>query len=222
MTQIDPTQPPQPPAPVPSPPAPAAKTFTQDEVNALDASTREQARRQATREITERLGCTVEEAEQMLKDARDADTARLSEVERKEKEAENAKQKAEEDSAKAQKVLRDSKIRDELLDAGVKRERLAVAARSVDVPEGADDSGIKAAVATYKGEVPEFFDASTDPPTDPPKPGDPPVPSPPSSPAPRTRPTGKPDESSYDRGVERAKKMGGIPDAAASAGGQGS
>lgn len=222
MTVQDPNTPPATPPPV-TPPAVPAPVFTQEQMNAQMAREADQARRQRDRELMERLGVsTVEEAEQILKDVRDKDTARLSDVERKEKEAEKATRDANAAKAEADKVLRNSKIRDALLDAGVKRERLAVAARSVDVPEGADDAGITAAVKTYSEEVPEFFDASNPDDQQQQQQQNGPTPSPASTPAPRQRPAGKPDESGYDRGKERAQRMAGVvPDAAAGAGGQG-
>src|SRR5690606_23599383 len=111
VTMTEPTQPAPTPGPTtpPPPPTPATqeptttsdKVFTQAEVTALATREKQQGRQEALREITERLGCTVEEAEQMLKDARDRENEQLTEAERKLKAAEAREAKAAEREAKA-------------------------------------------------------------------------------------------------------------------------
>jgi hypothetical protein len=198
----------------------AAPVFTQEQLTATAAREAAEAKRQALREVAERLGCTIEEAEQMLKDARDADASRLSELDKKERDLLAREAKAKADSEAAAKVLRDGQIRDALLDANVKRERLAHATRSIEIPDDADEKAIKEAVKAYAGEVPEWFDASANDPNDQQQQQAPPG-TPPSTPTPQRRPAGKPDEGAFDRGAARARALGGIPDAAATAGGTG-
>jgi hypothetical protein len=190
--------PPPPSAPPPPPSPPEPRTFTQDDLNAIIAREKEQERRQVVREVSDRLGCTVEEAEQHLKDARNAELERMSEADRKVAEAELREKAAADREAAAVVRERRLRIREALVQADVRPERADMACSGVTVSDDADDEAVRAAVAEYKQQVPEFFKAAGTPPK-----------TPPSTPASAPAPTGKPEEDRFAKGAERAKAFRG-------------
>lgn len=190
------------PTAVPAPPAAPATvvpTFTQDQLTAHATREAAEARRQALREVSEKLGCTVDEAEQILKDRQQADEARLSELEKREK-ATSAKEGslAQREAAVVAAEHR-NKVRDALVKAGIKGERLAFA--HLDVASDADDAAVEAAVTAYKQSVPEWFSEQESAPTAPP----PTTGTPSGDPGKPPPPAGRPSEDAYNRGAERAK-----------------
>jgi hypothetical protein len=86
-TMSHPAPPATAPAPAPAPPAPAPadpapKTFTQDEVNAMLARERTQTQQAAAQQLATDLGCSVDEAKQIIADRKAADDAKRTEAER--------------------------------------------------------------------------------------------------------------------------------------------
>lgn len=170
----------------------------QSEVTAIATREAEQARRQAVREVTERLGCTVEEAEQILMDRRTQEESALSEVEKRERAATAREQKAAEAEATANSALRTAYVRDVLLDSGARRDRVNFILPSIvgNLPDDAGEAEVAVAVDSLKTDVPEMFDEGA-----PPKPKPPP-----SDPGRGPKPPAKPEEDGFARGADRAKE----------------
>lgn len=194
---------PAPPAPAPAPtiappvvPTSQAK-FTQEELQAHATREAAEARRTALREISDKLGCTVEEAEQILHDRREADEARLSELEKRERALATKEQGIAAREAEVDKITHTNRVRNALLAAGIRPDRVEHV--NVNVPADADDNALQVAVAAYKGQVPEFFTST-----------------PPPAPTPTTTPSGDPGgtprapapatSDAFARGAERAKE----------------
>lgn len=150
------------------------------------------------REVSEKLGCSVEEAEQHLKDARTAELNKMSEADRKTAEAVERERVAAEREAAATLREQRLRVREVLVGAGVRPERATRASEDIVVAADADDAAVLAAVEAYKLEVPEFFTSAA--PTPPP-----PKTTPTSTPTSPPPPTGKPEEDRYAKGAERAK-----------------
>jgi hypothetical protein len=172
-------------------------------VTALATRESAEGRRAATREITERLGCTVDEAEQLLKDAREREDEKLSEADKKLKEAEARDTAAATREAAAVARERKANIRDALGEATVRADRrdLAMDTLLTRIPVDADDAGITAAVTALKEATPEWFTTTPDPNAPKTTPKATPTTDPPAQP----KPTGTPEDDKFDAGAERAK-----------------
>ena len=196
-----------PPAPTTTTTPPPARTFTQDEVNAVAAREAAEAKRQATKEVADRLGVSVEDAERIIKEHQDRESAALTEAERREREAEARERAAAEREAAAVRRERDARVRAALLsgDKPCRPERVDMAVPAITIADDADDTALSAAVDEYREKVPEFFtqvsqqQQQTPPGTPSSTPGTPP-------------PTQQQNEDAYARGAERAKAMIGKSD----------
>ncbi|WP_169165111.1 hypothetical protein [Cellulomonas taurus] len=151
--------------PAPTPPA----TFTQQQLNDIAASEKAQGRNAALREVSEKLGMTVEDAAQVLAAAKAADDANKSDAQRDREAA--AKEKAEAEAEKAAAAADRHAARVERLLGTAGAANVAVAARAIDVAVGADDATVTAAIEKLKTDAPGLFGAApTAPHTDPSKP----------------------------------------------------
>lgn len=140
----------------------------------------------------------LEDAQTWVKDKRDAETAKLSEVERREKAAEEREAQAQaREAAAAAKALR-ADISAALVEAGAPRQGVADLVDLVKVAADADEAAIKAAVEAKKTQFPSLF---TDAAATPPPPGGLPGGNPP---APR------PSNGGVSTERERARKRFGV------------
>lgn len=171
------------------PPAtPPAKTFTQAELEAAAARALSDGQRQGKAEqanaIKDALGCTLDEAKALLQKAKDAETEKLSDAEKREQAAIAREQAADAREKLAQARERAALIRAELVTAGAggseqdaakRAEIIADAAKLVDVPDDADEAAIREAVGKVKTRHAAMFGTTTGLPNNPPG-GGPPAP----------------------------------------------
>lgn len=145
--------------PVPAPPA--ARTFTQEEVNAIAAREKDQGAASAQAALAAKLtaaGITdLDAAIALAAQSRTADDARKIDAERDRDAAIARADAAESKAAATAAELRTTQITAALTAAGASAP--AVAARAIIVPEGADPAAITAAVDALKGEAPGLFTA---------------------------------------------------------------
>jgi hypothetical protein len=161
---------------------------------------KETGRRSAERSFLESLGFTnMEEAKSWTAQKREEDTAKLSDAERRQREADNAAATAEAARREAAADRQAAKVERLLTRAGVGESSMNDAMRLVAVEPDADEATVTEAVEALKGRLPALFASNT--PTAPPAPSGSPGGTPP-------RPT--PSGDSYQRGVERAKAYSGI------------
>jgi len=170
------------------------RTFTQADVDRA----RTEARRTAATDVAEQLGCTVDEARQVLDAVRAADEAQQTEAQRREAAAATAEQAARDREAAAAARERAADLRDRLRDAGVPRDHLDRAVRSLDVTADSTDDEITAEVTAAA----ELFTPPAGNGT-PPPPGAPPAAKPPA-----TNGTGK---TAVDAGAERYRTLHPAP-----------
>lgn len=149
------------PAAVPAPPA--ARTFTQEEVNAIAAREKDQGAASAQTALAAKLtaaGLTdidLDAAIALAAQARTADDARKTDAERERDAAILKATAAEQALATAQAALRTTQITAALTTAGATN--AGVAARAIILPDNADTAAITAAVEALKTEAPGLFTA---------------------------------------------------------------
>jgi hypothetical protein len=170
--QPDPQPTPQP-GPQPPPPTPPAPQPTQVDIDAA---------------VAKALGMPASEAAKLIKRAKDADKAAMTEAERAAAEAREAQEKAQRDAAEAARLAHASRVQIALVRAGVHPDKLEWAARLVAAEPGADDKAVQAAIDAAKAAVPEVFAGAAPTGPVPPAPGAPPSSNPPGSP-PAPKPT---------------------------------
>lgn len=148
----------------PDPPAAPTepKTFTQDDITAIATREREQGKRAGETAAQEAINAAIKAAGldgdltailDAAKRATAADEAAKTQAQKDADAAAKAKAEAEQLLATAAKTLHDAKVTQALAGAV----DVTVAARALDVPVGADDDTIKAAVADLKARVPGLF-----------------------------------------------------------------
>ena len=145
------------------PPAPAEpRTFTQDDLTAIATREREQGKRAGETAAQDAINAAIKAAGldgdltailDAAKRATVADEAAKTEAQRDADAAAKIKAEAETLLASAAKTLHDAKVTQALAGAVDP----VIAARALDVPVGADDDTIKAAVADLKTRVPGLF-----------------------------------------------------------------
>lgn len=199
--------PPAPPPASPSPPSAPPGAFSQEDLNRIAAREKDEGKRAAQREIAEMLGCTPEEAKQILDKRREDERAAMDEAGRIKAEAEDARKKADTDKnaaeqakAEAAQAKRETLIERALIRAGLADDEdgtaLAYALRMVepDVPADADLAKALEVVNKAKEKFPALFAGVATPP---PPPGGQPPGGPP-------RPAGA--KTGIEAGRERAVK----------------
>lgn len=188
-----------------APAAPPAGYLSQDEVNRIAAREKDEGKRAAERAMAESLGVTVEEAKQIIADARARDDAEKTEAQKAQARAEAAEKKATALVEEATRKGHEAAVRLALLEGGVLRERLDSAARLVDAEPGASEQDFAKAITAARTAAPEFFVAQSEG-NEPPKPGDPPKPATPPTPSdpPGTPPKPSTGEGAFERGAKRA------------------
>lgn len=148
----------------PDPPAAPVepRTFTQDDLTAIATREREQGKRAGETAAQEAINAAIKAAGldgdltailDAAKRATAADEAAKTEAQRDAEAAAKIKAEAEQLLATAAKTLHDTKVTQALAGAVDP----VIAARALDVPVGADDATIKAAVDQLKAKVPGLF-----------------------------------------------------------------
>jgi hypothetical protein len=148
-----------------------SNTLTQEELSRI--ATREKAegrtagRRELEQELSQKFGVSLEEAEKLIREARERDDAQKTEAQREKEAAERERKAAEAEKAAAAADRHAVKVERALTAAGFQprkdedlasfQERLARCARLVDAEVGADDSAIQGAVTKVKEEFTELF-----------------------------------------------------------------
>ncbi len=138
--------------------------FSQADLDRIAGDSRQSGRTAAEKELLEKLGVTdLDAAAAALKAAKDAEDAKLSEVERLTKERDEANAKAEATAKTATQLLAATKLEGGLRDAGINPERLSAALKLADVSalkvDGTEVTGIPEAIEAVKAASPEWFGA---------------------------------------------------------------
>ncbi|MFK0106420.1 hypothetical protein [Streptomyces sp. NPDC091217] len=163
----DPTDPSNqqlPAAPTTNPVAPPAPTSTLDQeaLNRLLAREKQQGGRAAVRDLVEQLGfARADELAEFVTQQREAQTAALSDLERREHAAADREANAVQREAQAVVRERAAVRRAVLVGLGATGEDLADAERLLVVEDDADETAIAEAAAALKTRRPELFGAST-------------------------------------------------------------
>ena len=162
--------------------APTAKTFTQDDVTALAAAERDQGKRAGKAAAQDEINAAIKAAGlpdgtdlsavlEAAKRATAADDAAKTQAQRELEAATKAKADAEALLATAAATVHAAKVERALTGAV----NVGIAARALDVPVGADDDAIKAAVDKLRADVPGLFSTTAAAPTPGSDPGNPPA-----------------------------------------------
>lgn len=172
-----PPAPGQPPAPAPpqggSPPGqPPANNPTHDELAAIQAwgnsfAAREKAEGRASveREIAEKLGCTLDEAAEFLKKAREADQASMTEAQRLMTQAQEKDTKATAATQAAHQMIYDGLREDALVQQGMSREQAKLSRNLIHIEGEVTVESVVAAAERIKLGFPQMFNASPPPPS---------------------------------------------------------
>jgi hypothetical protein len=171
--------------------APPPDTVSKAEADRLAKQARKDAERALLAQFGE--GATPESIKAILDKQRADDEARKDEVTKAREAAEADRALAAKERAEAGRERLALKVQRALLAGNVRPERLESAARLVTVPDDADDDAVKAAVATFAKDTPEWF----------PAPGQPPAPS--GLPG-GGKPTSTPSVTGIAAGRERARR----------------
>lgn len=168
----DPTPPqePEPITPTPEDPKPEAKTFTQEQVDHFNKEARKRAEKEAKQrfeqEFATKHGISLEEAESVLKQAKDAEDAKKSELERIREEKDRLEKQSADDLAAAQLGHHQDRVKLRLLKAGLPlpedekaaEEALESLVGLVRVDVGADIEDIDFKIKGLKEQFPKLFE----------------------------------------------------------------
>lgn len=195
-------QPPAPPVPTPpGAPAPPTGVVSQEEVARIAAREKDQGARAERRRILQSLGldpdtAKVEDVKKALDAAKDAENARLTEVERREKAAEEREAAAVAREQAAAQTAHTARLTAALLTGGASPATLDDARTLLAaLPHDADDAAVTDAVGKLKERLPALFGAQQQTP--------PPLPS---GGGTGTPPRPQPSGDAYERGMERARE----------------
>jgi len=166
-------------------------TFTQADLNRIAAREKDEGKRAAMAEVASKLGCTVEEAIELVKTARAKEDAEKSEAQKAKEAADRAAADAEKAKAEAAREKHLARVERALIKAGVDEKKLDKVARMLDAEVGAEMDAIEAATKDLKKDFPELFNGRKGPIDSDTGGGSP-------------KPTIKDDD--YSSGVERAKR----------------
>lgn len=146
-----------------TPPAPAAPavppTFTQDHVTAIATQNKDEGRRSALREVSDKLGgLSLDDAAALIEAARKADEANQTQAQRDAAAAATAKADADRLKAEAAADRHAARVERLLTTSGAAN--VAVATRALDVAVGADEATVTAAIEKLKTDAPGLFGAA--------------------------------------------------------------
>ncbi|MFB7323414.1 hypothetical protein [Streptomyces sp. NPDC056190] len=148
--------------PAPNPAAPPAPTLDQDALNRLLAREKQQGGRAAVRELVEQLGFTkADDLTAFVQTQRDAQTAALSELERREQAAAEKETAAAQREAQAVARERAAARRAVLVGLGATGDDLKDAELLLVVDADADEQALTEAAEALKTRRPELFGGST-------------------------------------------------------------
>lgn len=188
--------------------------LTQRRLNVLMKNEKDEGRRAALRQIAEAAGLNPEDIDLdkvsgLLKTAQETARQKMSDVERREADAQAAQARADQAVANAAARTREAELRIALAGLGCTGDDLrdATALLNLDLATDADEAAITQAATALKARRAELFGAAAPAanPTTPPAPGGNPAGGPP----PRQTPSGKPG----DRGREMARIRGHLREA---------
>ena len=135
-----------------------ALAVDQETLGKLLAREKEQGRRAASKSLLDELGFTSkDEAAAWVKSQRDAQTAQLSDVERREQAAAEAEARAAQREAAASARERTAQRRAVLVGLGATGKGLDAAERLLSVPDDADDQALTDAATQLATDWPQFF-----------------------------------------------------------------
>ena len=145
----------------PAKPEPPAKTFTQAEMDSQLQVARERGERKAIADMAAKFGMSPDEAATKFKELTDADAAKLTEVEKREKVAEKAIADSNARDAASAERERAADIKAALAEAGATGQDLVDAATLVrgSLNADADEAAIKTSIDSLKERRPELFAA---------------------------------------------------------------
>ncbi|MFC1420052.1 hypothetical protein [Streptacidiphilus cavernicola] len=135
-----------------------APAVDQETLGKLLAREKEQGRRAASKSLLDDLGfASRDEAAAWVKAQRDAQTAQMSDVERREQAAADAEARAAQREAAASARERIAQRRAALVGLGATGKGLDAAERLLTVPDDADDQALTDAAAQLAADWPQFF-----------------------------------------------------------------
>jgi hypothetical protein len=146
--------------------------FTQADLDRIAGEARANGRSTAETDLLKTLGVTdLDAAKALLAEAKAAEDAKLSEVERLTKERDEAKQEADRTLQTATQLLALTKLEGALRDSGINPERIPAAMKLVDTTglkvDGLEVAGIPEAIEAVKASTPEWFGKVTPRPSSP-------------------------------------------------------
>jgi multidrug efflux pump subunit AcrA (membrane-fusion protein) len=161
-------------APPSNPPAPGSqsgasdKTFTQADVDRINAETRRKAEEAAQRRFLEQLGVDdVDKAKEIIAQQRASEDAAKTELQKAQEAREAAERTATEATAKAESILKLSELKSALRDAGINPGRIEGAVKLADLGSvtvtDTGVAGIEKVVEAVKAASPEWFGAAGKP-----------------------------------------------------------
>jgi hypothetical protein len=153
-----------PPPPIGSPPGAPAATFTQADVDRINAETRRKAEESAQRKLLDSLGITdVDAGKAIIEAARAAEENAKTELQRAQDEAARYRAQAEQANANAEQALIRSRVENALRDAGINPARVdgAIKLASLGDVKVTDSGvvGVESVVEGIKTASPEWFGA---------------------------------------------------------------
>lgn len=193
---------PAPPKPTEDPATPPAKAYSQEELNRIAAAEKEQGKRAAERDLADKLGVSLDEAADIIKQHREREEQNKTELDKAQSAAEREKAQREAVERERDLAKHDARLLEALVTAEVPAKKLGHVKKLVEVAPGASDEELAQAIAKVKEDVPELFaeqeagDGKPAPKGTPPAPGSDPK---------GTPPAPKPGDDAMKRGMERAK-----------------
>jgi hypothetical protein len=190
----------------------AAKAAITAEVERIVGGRTAAARREAERQVADKLGVSIDEAGDLLKQAKAQADKDKTEAEKAREAADKAAKDADTVKSESASTVHRLLVKDALRDADCPKDKLERATKLValDVEVGAGEDEIATAVKTLTKDFPELFAAASDDGAEgegegqgkPEPKGKLPNGDPPGKP-----PSGQKGEDAFQRGVDRAKKM---------------
>lgn len=138
----------------------SSKKFSQSDMDRVATREKKEGQGAAMREVAERFGCSVDDAEKIVKDFRANEEKRKDDVTKATEAAAERERKAEQREADAVARERRASVREQLDDVPTKNRDRAVKLVLGEL-ESSDytDDEIKAAVKTLRDDMPALFDA---------------------------------------------------------------
>ena len=147
----------------PPPAPPASSGYSQEQVDKWNAEARRKGQRQERAGIEEELGMSLEDAKAAIAAKAEADKAKLDDVERAKRDAEEATARANAAEAKLAKAELDARIERKLIAEGAPASGAPRIVSMLDsIEHNATDDDIAEAVAGLRSDLPALFTAAND------------------------------------------------------------